>query len=73
MKEESQSDVLVSGMSDRNRSIHGDLVVLQLLPRSEWKSRSMALNVNQEGTHMYQLSRKRTTGTLWVSSWSFTL
>ena len=27
----------------RNRAIHGDIVVVRLLPRSEWKSRSNAL------------------------------
>uniref|UniRef100_A0A8C2P0Y5 DIS3-like exonuclease 1 n=1 Tax=Capra hircus TaxID=9925 RepID=A0A8C2P0Y5_CAPHI len=37
------SDVLIHGMKARNRSIHGDVVVVELLPESEWKGRATAL------------------------------
>ncbi|PIK57161.1 putative DIS3-like exonuclease 1 [Apostichopus japonicus] len=33
------SDVLVSGMKHRNRAIHGDVVVVQLLPQNQWKGK----------------------------------
>lgn len=37
------SDILIHGMKARNRSIHGDMVVVELLPKSEWKGRTVAL------------------------------
>ncbi|XP_043776108.1 DIS3-like exonuclease 1 [Cervus elaphus] len=37
------SDILIHGMKARNRSIHGDVVVVELLPKSEWKGRTAAL------------------------------
>lgn len=40
------SDVLVHGMKARNRSIHGDVVVVELLPKTEWKGRTAALCEN---------------------------
>ena len=40
------SDVLIHGMKARNRSIHGDVVVVELLPKSEWKGRTTALGEN---------------------------
>jgi len=36
-------DILVSGRKDRNRAVQGDRVVVELLPKSEWKSRETAL------------------------------
>ncbi|CAL8352466.1 unnamed protein product [Merluccius merluccius] len=41
------SDVLVSGGKSRNRAVHGDTVVVELLPRSEWSGRAMALSEGQ--------------------------
>ncbi|XP_059553594.1 DIS3-like exonuclease 1 isoform X3 [Myotis daubentonii] len=40
------SDILIHGMKARNRSIHGDMVVVELLPKSEWKGRTVALCEN---------------------------
>ncbi|XP_069126738.1 DIS3-like exonuclease 1 [Argopecten irradians] len=45
-KEEGESDILIHGMSSRNRAVHGDLVVVELLPRSQWRGRS---NIIREG------------------------
>ncbi|CAJ0572563.1 unnamed protein product, partial [Mesorhabditis spiculigera] len=30
------NDILIYGMPDRNRALHGDLVLIQLFPRSDW-------------------------------------
>ncbi|KAM5292142.1 DIS3-like exonuclease 1 isoform 2-T2 [Ctenodactylus gundi] len=40
------SDILVHGMKARNRAIHGDVVAVELLPKSEWKGRTAALCEN---------------------------
>ncbi|XP_044620614.2 DIS3-like exonuclease 1 isoform X2 [Equus asinus] len=40
------SDVLIHGMKARNRSIHGDVVVVELLPKNDWKGRTVALCEN---------------------------
>ncbi|XP_019581156.2 DIS3-like exonuclease 1 isoform X1 [Rhinolophus sinicus] len=40
------SDILIHGMKARNRSIHGDVVVVELLPKNEWKGRTCALCEN---------------------------
>uniref|UniRef100_A0A8C5Z2E8 DIS3-like exonuclease 1 n=1 Tax=Marmota marmota marmota TaxID=9994 RepID=A0A8C5Z2E8_MARMA len=40
------SDILIHGMKARNRSIHGDVVVVELLPKNEWKGRIAALCEN---------------------------
>ncbi|KAM9585745.1 DIS3-like exonuclease 1 isoform 1-T1 [Trichechus inunguis] len=40
------SDILIHGMKARNRSIHGDVVVVELLPKDEWKGRTAALCEN---------------------------
>lgn len=34
-----ESDILIAGLKNRNRAIHGDVVVVQLLPQTEWKGR----------------------------------
>ncbi|XP_051561526.1 DIS3-like exonuclease 1 isoform X2 [Myxocyprinus asiaticus] len=44
---ELNSDVLINGMKHRNRAVHGDVVVIELLPRNEWKGRTMALTEGQ--------------------------
>ncbi|KAJ3593004.1 hypothetical protein NHX12_005342 [Muraenolepis orangiensis] len=41
------SDVLVCGGKSRNRAVHGDTVAVELLPRSEWSGRAMALSEGQ--------------------------
>lgn len=38
-----QSDVLIHGTKSRNRAIHGDLVAVEILPKSDWKGRTGAL------------------------------
>ena len=35
----SVEDILIAGTLDRNRAIHGDIVVIQMLPKSQWKSK----------------------------------
>jgi len=37
------TDILIAGNADRNRAVDGDLVVVELLPKSEWKSKSTHL------------------------------
>ncbi|CAM9816148.1 DIS3-like exonuclease 1 [Lampetra fluviatilis] len=41
---ELQSDVLVPGVKARNRAVHGDTVVVELLPRAEWHGRATGLS-----------------------------
>ncbi|KAM4631192.1 DIS3-like exonuclease 1 [Polymixia lowei] len=41
------SDVLVCGSRNRNRAVHGDVVVVELLPKSEWRGRTIALTEGQ--------------------------
>lgn len=41
------SDILIHGTKARNRSIHGDVVVVELLPKNEWKGRTAALCENE--------------------------
>ncbi|KAK3090437.1 hypothetical protein FSP39_011852 [Pinctada imbricata] len=48
MREDSGSDVLIHGMSHRNRAVHGDTVVVELLPRSEWRGKSMVIRDKEE-------------------------
>ncbi|XP_071112514.1 DIS3-like exonuclease 1 [Haliotis cracherodii] len=43
LKEESDSDILIHGTASRNRAVHGDKVVVELLPRSQWKGRSLSI------------------------------
>ncbi|XP_018408330.1 PREDICTED: DIS3-like exonuclease 1 [Nanorana parkeri] len=42
-----QSDVLIHGTKSRNRAIHGDLVAVEILPKSDWKGRTGALCENE--------------------------
>ncbi|XP_076984389.1 DIS3-like exonuclease 1 isoform X2 [Tamandua tetradactyla] len=37
------SDILIHGMKARNRAIHSDVVVVELLPKTDWKGRTAAL------------------------------
>ncbi len=39
--------MLINGAKHRNRAVHGDVVVIELLPRNEWKGRTMALKEGQ--------------------------
>ncbi|KAK6178827.1 hypothetical protein SNE40_011323 [Patella caerulea] len=42
-KVDSVEDIFIHGMVSRNRSIHGDKVVVEILPQSQWKGRSLAI------------------------------
>ncbi|XP_045156829.2 DIS3-like exonuclease 1 [Mercenaria mercenaria] len=44
LTEDSGSDILIPGMAARNRAIHGDLVVVEILPKSQWQSRSNTIS-----------------------------
>lgn len=39
--------MLVFGFKNRNRAVHGDVVVVDLLPRSEWRGKVTALTESQ--------------------------
>lgn len=39
--------VLVYGGKNRNRAVHGDVVVVELLPKSEWRGKVTALTEGQ--------------------------
>ncbi|XP_074514253.1 DIS3-like exonuclease 1 [Sebastes fasciatus] len=39
--------VLVYGAKNRNRAVHGDMVVVELLPKSEWRGKDTALTEAQ--------------------------
>lgn len=41
------------GMPARNRAVHGDLVVVEVLPRSEWRGRSSVIKESQEGQGLF--------------------
>ncbi|XP_008291591.1 DIS3-like exonuclease 1 [Stegastes partitus] len=41
------SGVLVFGGKNRNRAVHGDVVVVELLPKSEWRGKTTALSEGQ--------------------------
>lgn len=51
--------VLVCGVKNRNRATHGDVVAVELLPRSEWQGRVAAL---AEGPGVQNESRTMPTG-----------
>lgn len=38
-----ESDILIPGQANRNRAIHGDRIVVELYPKSQWKSRIFSL------------------------------
>ncbi|XP_077479614.1 DIS3-like exonuclease 1 [Stigmatopora argus] len=44
---ELSSEVLVFGSKNRNRTVHGDTVVVELLPKSEWRGKASALTEGQ--------------------------
>ena len=35
--------MIISGNGDRNRAVDGDIVVVEILPKSEWKARASRL------------------------------
>lgn len=42
-------------MPARNRAVHGDLVVVEVLPRSQWRGRSSVIKESQEGQGRFLL------------------
>lgn len=42
-----RNEVLVYSSKNRNRAVHGDAVVVELLPQSEWKGKVTALTEGQ--------------------------
>ncbi|XP_072235996.1 DIS3-like exonuclease 1 [Leuresthes tenuis] len=46
-KTELSGGVLVCGGKNRNRAVHGDMVVVELLPKSEWRGKVTALTEGQ--------------------------
>ncbi|XP_071345827.1 DIS3-like exonuclease 1 isoform X2 [Trachinotus anak] len=46
-KSTDMSCVLVHGEKNRNRAVHGDVVVVELLPKSEWRGKVTALTDGQ--------------------------
>lgn len=48
-------DIFIWGMIDRNRAIHGDEVVVEMYPETQWKSRCMSLNENPYEGGLYYL------------------
>uniref|UniRef100_A0A3Q3G4H8 DIS3-like exonuclease 1 n=1 Tax=Kryptolebias marmoratus TaxID=37003 RepID=A0A3Q3G4H8_KRYMA len=51
--------VLVFGSKSRNRAIHGDLVAVELLPKSEWKGKVTALTEGQVDEKMGEDSKDK--------------
>ena len=51
MTEDSRSDILIPGSAARNRGIHGDLVAVEILPKSEWKGRSLVIHETTQGRY----------------------
>nr|KAG5699567.1 hypothetical protein BaRGS_033763 [Batillaria attramentaria] len=48
MTEDSGADILVVGAKDRNRAVHGDQVVVEIYPKSQWRARSLAVRIAEE-------------------------
>ena len=44
----SVEDILIAGTLDRNRAIQGDIVAVQLLPKSQWKSKINKLSKKKD-------------------------
>ena len=51
-----EKDALLVGMVARNRAVHGDSVVIELLPRKQWQGRSKALKENQQEGKLTEVS-----------------
>jgi DIS3-like exonuclease 1 len=56
-------------MTSRNRAVHGDLVVIELLPRSEWKGRSNVIKETSE--HLGKLGKSlKFNAIYWTPVWN---
>ncbi|KAI3385920.1 hypothetical protein SNEBB_005789 [Seison nebaliae] len=45
---EERKEILIKGLIDLNRSFHDDLVVIDLLPKDQWKSKSNVMKLRKE-------------------------
>ncbi|XP_013780030.1 DIS3-like exonuclease 1 [Limulus polyphemus] len=54
-------DILIEGMKNRNRAIHSDEVVIDLMPKSEWKSRNQILTNNTKEESVNGEENKKST------------
>lgn len=59
-------DVLVCGRKNRNRAVHGDEVVVELLPKNEWRGKGTALTDGDEKTGEDNESTPLPTGGMFV-------
>ncbi|KAK3604725.1 hypothetical protein CHS0354_018965 [Potamilus streckersoni] len=57
MTEESSSDIFIYSSAARNRAVHGDLVVVEILPKSHWRGRSLIIK-DEEGEGEDAAARK---------------
>eukprot|EP00004_Rigifila_ramosa_P023073 TRINITY_DN6420_c0_g1_i10.p1 TRINITY_DN6420_c0_g1~~TRINITY_DN6420_c0_g1_i10.p1 ORF type:complete len:986 (+),score=289.67 TRINITY_DN6420_c0_g1_i10:225-2960(+) len=48
------SDILIHGRLHLNRAIHGDVVVVEILPRSEWRGYSALIDTQQQQKQQQQ-------------------
>ncbi|KAK7116248.1 DIS3-like exonuclease 1 [Littorina saxatilis] len=48
LTEDSGADILIVGAKDRNRAVHGDEVVVDIFPKSQWRMRSLAVKIEEE-------------------------
>ena len=53
LTEDSGSDILIPGSAARNRGVHGDLVAVEILPKSEWRGRSLVIHEAAQGTIVF--------------------
>ena len=44
-------DVLIAGEEDRNRAVHGDIVVVQLYPEAQWRCRNRSLSTTTDSAN----------------------
>ncbi|XP_061521072.1 DIS3-like exonuclease 1 isoform X2 [Phycodurus eques] len=56
---ELSSEVLVYGSKNRNRAVHGDMVVVELLPKSEWRGKVSSLTKGQLEKNGEDIQSKR--------------
>lgn len=65
--------VLVCGNKNRNRAVHGDTVVVELLPKSEWRGKVTALSEGEEKSGEDNESKPMPTGETTVTAQRLTV
>jgi DIS3-like exonuclease 1 len=63
------SDVLLSGGKSRNRAVQGDMVVVELLQKSEWRGRATALSEGQGEDKLPESTQSQPMPTGEANSW----